>query len=64
MNRVATDLPAHLKGVGEPALAVVAATAQRAAFTARPLAASVANLCEQAGMGVTVGCGGFAGSAP
>jgi EmrB/QacA subfamily drug resistance transporter len=51
-------------GVGEPALAVVAATAERPALTARPLPASVANPCEEAGMGVTIGCGGCAGSAP
>ena len=50
--------------VGEPAPAVVAATAERPAFTARPLPASVANPCEEAGMGVTIGCGGCAGSAP
>jgi EmrB/QacA subfamily drug resistance transporter len=50
-------------GVGEPAPAVVAATAERPAFTARPLPASVANPCEEAGMGVTIGCGGCAGSA-
>jgi len=51
-------------GVGEPAPAVVAATAERPAFTARPLPASLANPCEEAGMGVTIGCGGCAGSAP
>jgi EmrB/QacA subfamily drug resistance transporter len=51
-------------GVGEPAPAVVAATAERPAFTARPLPASAANPCEEAGMGVTIGCGGCAGSAP
>ena len=51
-------------GVGEPAPAVVAATAERPAFTARPLPASVANPCEEAGIGVTIGCGGCAGSAP
>jgi EmrB/QacA subfamily drug resistance transporter len=51
-------------GVGEPAPAVVAATAERPAFTARPLPASVANPCEEAGMGVTIGCGGCVGSAP
>ena len=51
-------------GVGEPAPAVVAAMAERPAFTARPLPASVANPCEEAGMGVTIGCGGCAGSAP
>ena len=51
-------------GVGEPAPAVMAATAERPAFTARPLPASVANPCEEAGMGVTIGCGGCAGSAP
>jgi EmrB/QacA subfamily drug resistance transporter len=50
--------------VGEPAPAVVAATAERPAFTARPLPASVANPCEEAGMRVTIGCGGCAGSAP
>jgi EmrB/QacA subfamily drug resistance transporter len=50
-------------GVGEPAPAVVAATAERPAFTARPLPASLANPCEEAGMGVTIGCGGCAGSA-
>jgi EmrB/QacA subfamily drug resistance transporter len=51
-------------GVGEPTAAVVAATAERPAFTARPLPASWANPCEEAGMGVTIGCGGCAGSAP
>jgi EmrB/QacA subfamily drug resistance transporter len=51
-------------GVGEPAPAVVAATAERPAFTARPLPASVANPCEEAGIGVTIGCGGCVGSAP
>jgi len=51
-------------GVGEPAPAVVAARAERPPFTARPLPASVANPCEEAGMGVTIGCGGCAGSAP
>ena len=51
-------------GVGEPAPAIVAATAERPAFTARSLPASVANPCEEAGMGVTIGCGGCAGSAP
>jgi MFS family permease len=50
--------------VGEPVPAVVAATAERPAFTARPLPASVANPCEEAGMRVTIGCGGCAGSAP
>jgi EmrB/QacA subfamily drug resistance transporter len=53
-----------LAGVGEPAPAVAAATAGRPAFTARPLPASVANPCEEAGMRVTIGCGGCAGSAP
>jgi hypothetical protein len=53
-----------LAGAGEPAPAVVAATAERPAFTARPLPASVANPCEEAGMRVTIGCGGCAGSAP
>jgi hypothetical protein len=51
-------------GVGEPAPAVVAARAERPAVTAHPLAASLANPCEEAGMGVTIGCGGCAGSAP
>jgi hypothetical protein len=50
--------------VGEPAPAFVAATAERPAFTARPLPASVANPCEEAGMGVTIGCGGGAGTPP
>ena len=53
-----------LAGVGEPAPAVMAATAERPAFTARPLPASVANPCEEAGMRVTIGCGGCAGSVP
>ena len=51
-------------GVGEPVPAVVAATAERPAFTARPLPASLANPCGEAGMGVTIGRGGCAGSAP
>jgi predicted MFS family arabinose efflux permease len=51
-------------GMGEPAPAVVVATAERPAFTARPLPASLANPCEDAGIGVTIGCGGCAGSAP
>jgi EmrB/QacA subfamily drug resistance transporter len=50
-------------GVGEPAT-VAAATAERPAFTVRPLPASVANPCEEAGVGVTIGCGGAAGTAP
>jgi hypothetical protein len=50
--------------VGEPAPAVVAATAERPAFTARPVPASAANPCEEAGMRVTIGCGGAAGSSP
>jgi EmrB/QacA subfamily drug resistance transporter len=50
--------------VGEPAPAVVAATSERPAFTARPLPASVTNPCEEAGMRVTIGAGGCAGSAP
>jgi EmrB/QacA subfamily drug resistance transporter len=48
---------------GEPAVAV-AATADRIAFTARPLPASVANPCEEAGIRVTIGCGGGAGTPP
>src|ERR687895_1954488 len=50
-----------LADVGEPAPAVVAATAERPAFTARPLPASVANPCEEAGIGARSGCGGCAG---
>jgi EmrB/QacA subfamily drug resistance transporter len=50
--------------VGEPSPAVVAATAERPAFTVRPLPASAANPCEEAGMRVTIGCGGCAGSSP
>ena len=50
--------------VGEPAPAIVTATAERPAFTARPLPASVANPCEEAGMRVTIGCGGCAGLGP
>jgi EmrB/QacA subfamily drug resistance transporter len=50
--------------VGEPAPAVVAATAERPALKARPLPASMTNPCEEAGMRVTIGCGGCAGSAP
>jgi MFS family permease len=44
--------------VGEPAPAVVTATAERPAFTVRPLPASAANPCEEAGIRVTIGCGG------
>jgi EmrB/QacA subfamily drug resistance transporter len=52
-------------GVGEPAPAVVAATAERPAFTARPLPASVANPCEEAGVGVTIApCGGGGAGVP
>jgi EmrB/QacA subfamily drug resistance transporter len=51
-------------GLGEPAPALVAATAERPAFTARPLPASVANPCEEAGIRVTIGCGGGAGTPP
>jgi MFS family permease len=57
---VAEPVPA---GAGEPAT-VVAATADRPAFRARPVSASVANPCEEAGIRVTVGCGGGAGSPP
>jgi MFS family permease len=49
--------------VGEPA-AAVAAKADRPALTARPLPASVANPCEEAGIPVTIGCGGGAGTRP
>jgi EmrB/QacA subfamily drug resistance transporter len=51
--------------VGEPAT-VVAATAERPAFTARPVSASAANPCEEAGVRVTIApCGGgVAGSPP
>jgi EmrB/QacA subfamily drug resistance transporter len=45
-------------GVGEPAPAVVAATAERPAFTVHPLPPSAANPCEEAGIRVTIGCGG------
>jgi EmrB/QacA subfamily drug resistance transporter len=49
---------------GEPA-AVVAATAERPAFEARPLPASVANPCEEAGVRVTIApCGGGVAGAP
>ena len=52
-------------GVGEQAT-VVAATPERPAFTARPVSASVANPCEEAGVRVTIApCGGgVAGSPP
>jgi EmrB/QacA subfamily drug resistance transporter len=49
--------------VGEPVVAV-AAKADRPALTARPLPASVANPCEEAGVPVTIGCGGGAGTRP
>jgi EmrB/QacA subfamily drug resistance transporter len=53
-------------GAGEPAPVVVAATAERPAFEARPLPASAANPCEEAGVRVTIApCGGgVAGSPP
>jgi EmrB/QacA subfamily drug resistance transporter len=53
-------------GAAEPAPAVVAATAERPAFTVRPVSASVANPCEEAGVRVTIApCGGgVAGSPP
>jgi EmrB/QacA subfamily drug resistance transporter len=51
-------------GAGEPAPTVVPATDERPAFTVRPLPASVTNPCEEAGIGVTIGAGGCAGSAP
>jgi EmrB/QacA subfamily drug resistance transporter len=51
-------------GVGEPAPAVVAATAERPAFTVRPLPPSSANPCEDAGIRVTIGCGGGTGTPP
>jgi EmrB/QacA subfamily drug resistance transporter len=51
-------------GVGEPAT-VVAATAERPAFTARPVLASVTNPCEEAGVRVTIApCGGGVAGAP
>jgi EmrB/QacA subfamily drug resistance transporter len=50
--------------VGEPAPAVVAATAERPAFTVRPLPASAANPCEEAGIRVTIGCGGCTATSP
>jgi MFS family permease len=58
---VVEPAPARL---GEPALADAGATAERPAFTVRPLPASVANPCEEAGVRVTIGCGGAAGTAP
>jgi EmrB/QacA subfamily drug resistance transporter len=52
-------------GAGEPAPAVVAATAERPAFTARPVSASVANPCEEAGVRVTIApCGGGGAASP
>ena len=51
-------------GVGEPAPAIVAATAERPALTVRPLPASATNPCEEAGVRVTIGCGGGAGTPP
>jgi EmrB/QacA subfamily drug resistance transporter len=53
-------------GAGEPAPVVVAATAERPAFEARPLPAAEANPCEEAGVRVTIApCGGgVAGSPP
>ena len=51
-------------GLGEPAPAVVAATAERPAFTVRPLPASAANPCEEAGIRVTIGCGGCTATSP
>jgi EmrB/QacA subfamily drug resistance transporter len=50
--------------VGEPAPALVAATGERAEFTAQPISVNPANPCEEAGMRVVIGCGGCAGSAP
>jgi MFS family permease len=58
---VAEPVPA---ATGEPSVAVAAATAERPAITARPLPRSAANPCEEAGIRVTIGCGGGAGSAP
>jgi MFS family permease len=49
---------------GEPAHALVAATSEGPALTAHPLPANSANPCEEAGMRVTIGCGGGAGTAP
>jgi hypothetical protein len=43
--------------VGEPAVAV-AATGDRPALTVNYLQGSVANPCEEAGLRVTIGCGG------
>jgi EmrB/QacA subfamily drug resistance transporter len=52
-------------GAGEPAPVVVAATAERPAFEARPLPASAANPCEEAGVRVTIApCGGGVAGAP
>jgi EmrB/QacA subfamily drug resistance transporter len=58
---VAEPVPAS---VGEPAAAVVTATAERPAFTVRPLPASVPNPCEEAGIRVTIGCGGCTATSP
>jgi EmrB/QacA subfamily drug resistance transporter len=60
---VAEPVPAT---AGESAPAVAAATAERPPVTARPLpaSASLANPCEEAGIGVTIGCGGGAGTPP
>jgi EmrB/QacA subfamily drug resistance transporter len=58
---VAEPVPA---GVAEPAPALAAATADGSGFRARPLPASFANPCEEAGMRVTIGCGGGTGTPP
>jgi EmrB/QacA subfamily drug resistance transporter len=57
---VAEPVPA---GAGEPAPAMVAATADGPKLKARPVSVSATNPCEDAGMRVTIGCGGCAGSA-
>jgi MFS family permease len=45
--------------IGEPAVAVaVAGAAERPALTVNYLPASIANPCEEAGLRVTIGCGG------
>jgi EmrB/QacA subfamily drug resistance transporter len=51
-------------GAGEPAPAVAAATAEGPASKVRPLPVSVTNPCEDAGIPVTIGCGGGAGTPP
>jgi MFS family permease len=51
---------------GEPVLVPAAEGAEARAFRVRPLPAAAGNPggCEETGLGVTIGCGGSAGSAP